>query len=280
MSKLPPSLKALINAPFARPGQAPAPPRIKEIYQRIAQEARDNNYGERPWLTLTAAATFTLNSPASLLILHTIASSPPSTTTPLAAAELIREIGLKCISFNGIPRSINCLNSFRFSLPTTDRWVADLATAPTRSIDAANLAVARQRGRALWQSVYTPLHDKLEAKLAVAHPDLPVHILQSHYGPLLSDPEGPSGGVARVGRSLTSVVAIACLRAQTGVGPQVLSHVFGLRKAVEQGAHAAEGEAEAEGLARLASDEGCEWILRSVDSIAEAIGGSFASGGG
>ncbi|KAK3317728.1 hypothetical protein B0T19DRAFT_446676 [Cercophora scortea] len=282
MSKLSPSLKALINAPFARPGQAPAPPRIKEIYQRIAQEARNNNYGERPWLTLTAAATFTLNSPASLQILHSIASSPPSTTTPLAAAELIREIGLKCISFNGIPRSINCLNSFRASLPepATAPWVADLATAPTRGIDEANLAEARQRGRALWQSVYTPLHDKLEAKLATAHPDLPVHILQSHYGPLLSDPEAPSGGVARLGRSLTSVIAIACLRAQTGVGPQVLSHVFGLRKAVEQGAHAAEGEAEAEGIARLASDEGCEWILKSVDSIAEAIGGSFASGGG
>lgn len=142
------------------------------------------------------------------------------------------------------------------------------------------------------------MDQKLEAKLAEAHPDLPVHILGSHYGPLLSDP--PAGdrngnGLGSVGRSLTSVVAIACLRAQTGVGPQVLSHVFGLRKAVEQGAHreefaaaaagqekGKEGQEEAEGIERLASDEGCEWILKSVDAISaamaqEAGGGGFAA---
>jgi hypothetical protein len=33
---------------------------------------------------------------------------------------------------------------------------------------------------------------------------------------------------------------------------------------------------EAEAVERLASDEGCEWILKSVDSISEAIGASFA----
>ena len=71
---------------------------------------------------------------------------------------------------------------------------------------------------------------------------------------------------------MTSVVAVACLRAQTGVGPQVLSHVFGLRKGVEQGAHVQEEDGE--GLERLAGDEGCEWLLRSVDAIAEAIGGN------
>jgi hypothetical protein len=111
-----------------------------------------------------------------------------------------------------------------------------------------------------------------------------VHILGSHYGPLLGDPEGGAAGdrkgLASVGRNLTSVVAIACLRAQTGVGPQVLSHVFGLRKGVEQGTHWHEfgsEKAEAEGVERLATDEGCEWLLRSVDDIAAAIGGSFAS---
>lgn len=69
------------------------------------------------------------------------------------------------------------------------------------------------------------------------------------------------------------MVAIACLRAQTGVGPQVLSHVFGLRKAVEQGAHVKEfaADQEKEGIERLASDEGCEWILKSVDAISEAM---------
>jgi len=53
MSKLSPALKALINAPFARSGQAPAPRHLAAIYQRIAQEARDRKYGNRPWLALS-----------------------------------------------------------------------------------------------------------------------------------------------------------------------------------------------------------------------------------
>lgn len=52
-TKLSPSLKALINAPLARPGQTPAPPRIKELYQQIAREARERQYGVRPWLALS-----------------------------------------------------------------------------------------------------------------------------------------------------------------------------------------------------------------------------------
>ncbi|KXX82385.1 hypothetical protein MMYC01_201357 [Madurella mycetomatis] len=283
MSKLSPSLKSLINAPFARPGQAPAPRHIHDIYTRIAHEARERRYGERPWVTLSAAATFTLNSPASLLVLHQVASSPSSSSSsssPLAIAELIREIGLKCISFNGIPRTINCLGAFKAGV-ASEAWATGLCAAPSRAVTRENLASVAQRGRDLWASVYTPFDEKLEAKLADSHPDLPVHILGSHYGPLLADPDlKDRSGLASVGRNLTSVVAIACLRAQTGVGPQVLSHVFGLRKGVEQGTHVSEfegEEGEREGVERLAGDEGCEWLLKSVDEIAGAIGGSFGS---
>ncbi|KAK4131018.1 hypothetical protein BT67DRAFT_354750, partial [Trichocladium antarcticum] len=257
MSKLPPSLKGLINAPFARPDQAPAPRHIRDVYTRIAREARERRYGERPWLTLAAAATFTLNSPAALLILHSVATTttPPLSNhhhhhhhRPLATAELLREIGLKTISFNGIPRAINCLTALQAGLAAAAHpWAADLTTTPTRQLTPTNLPATAARGRALWHSIYTPLDARLEAKLAGAHPDLPVVILGGHYGPLLADPPGgadeaEAGGLSRrrLGRVGTSVVAVACLRAQTGVGPQVLSHVFGLRKAVEQGAHVAE----------------------------------------
>ncbi|KAK3388738.1 hypothetical protein B0T20DRAFT_101638 [Sordaria brevicollis] len=294
MSKLSPSLKGLINAPFARPGPTPAPRNIEAVYTKIADEARERKYGEKPWLALSAAATFTLNSPSSLESLLRLAStrlSPssfPSSSSKndalLESAEFIREIGLKCISFNGIPRTINSLNTFRAHLSSSSHPAslsASLSTTPTRQTTPQNISAVHARGRQLWESVYTPLDAKLEAKLAEAHPDLPVHILGSHYGPLLSDPE-ERNGLGTVGRTLTSVVAIACLRAQTGVGPQVLSHVFGLRKAVEQGAHTEEfkqkGE-EAEGMERLASDEGCEWILKSVDAISEAMaqeGSGFA----
>jgi len=88
--------------------------------------------------------------------------------------------------------------------------------------------------------VYKPFEQKLLGELAASHPDLPVHILTGHYALLLSNPPPEDAGEANtspagVGRVLTSLVAIACLRAQTGVGPQVLSPVFGLRKALEDG---------------------------------------------
>ncbi|PLB45310.1 hypothetical protein P170DRAFT_479825 [Aspergillus steynii IBT 23096] len=121
----------------------------------------------------------------------------------------------------------------------------------------------------LWDSIYRPFESKLYRKLDDAHPDLPVHILHFNYGALLSDPQRSTG--ANVGRLATSIVAIACLRAQTGVGPQVLSHVFGLRKAVEDSAWVNDVESE-EAAKWLASDEGNTWILNSVDDIVKAIG--------
>lgn len=239
---------------------------------------------------LQAAATFTVNSPDSLAVLHSVSSSSSSSSSaqpayrplgPVPAAELIREVGLKCISFNGIPRSINCLSAFRAALPPDVQ--AGLETRSSRALTAANLARRNATGLALWRSVYEPFADKLLARLAASHPDLPVHILGSHYAPLLSNPEGEGandrGGLADVGQVLTSLVAIATLRAQTGVGPQVLSHVFGLRKAIDQGIHEREAETPEEqgGMEWLAGEEGCEWVLRSVDEITESVGSNFAS---
>lgn len=221
------------------------------------------------------AATMTMNSPDSLAALYQLASSTSS--NPVEDAELMREVGLKCISFNGIPRTINCLNAFKASLP--DPVSAQLSRTPTRAPTPENISAISERGRALWDSIYRPFESKLYNKLADSHPDLPVHILNSHYGALLSDPARNTGATA--GRVLTSIVAVACLRAQTGVGPQVLSHVFGLRKALEDGSWASDVESE-KGARWLASDEGNEWILKSVDSIVETIsqgqGSNFAPG--
>jgi hypothetical protein len=101
------------------------------------------------------------------------------------------------------------------------------------------------------------------------------------YGALFADPQQLRPG-AKVGRVLTSIVAVAGLRAQTGVGPQVTSHVFGLRKAYEDGSARAEGEEMVVGGEWLASDEGNIWLLRSVDAIVEGLnegqGTSFAPG--
>jgi hypothetical protein len=53
MSKLTPTLKELINAPFSRPGPAKAPIGISKIYERIASEAHSKNLGPRPWIVLS-----------------------------------------------------------------------------------------------------------------------------------------------------------------------------------------------------------------------------------
>ncbi|KAF2145858.1 uncharacterized protein K452DRAFT_349245 [Aplosporella prunicola CBS 121167] len=288
MSKLSAPLKALIHAPFARPDVTAAPKAIRAVYQSIAKDAAARDVAKPCWLTIATATTMTLNSPASLSTLYDVANTSPSASTEaeaLRTAEHMREVGLKCISFNGIPRSINNLGIFRASLPA--HISARLTTTPTREPNAQNIAAISARGRALWDDLYRPFEEKLLAKLGESHPDLPVHILHSHYSALLSDPaptaEGEEEARPRAGRVLTSLIAIACLRAQTGVAPQVVSHVFGLRKAFEAGA-VASAETALPGARWLASDEGSVWVLETVDRIVRAFGepsgSTFAPGVG
>lgn len=274
MSKLSEPLKQLINAAHALPGTLKAPPSIRSTYSRIAASAKEKGVGFPAWLTMSTAATMTMNSPGSMVELYNLTQTLPSAPSPTQTAELMREVGLKCISFNGIPRSINCLGAFREGLPK-DVYDA-IPPPPSRKLDTANVEDSMARGRALWDSVYFPFEEKLLEKLAASHPNLPVHILTGHYSNLLSDPASQSP--MKVGRVLTSLVALACLRAQTGVGPQVTSHVFGLRKAFQDGS----AERDVEGGEWLATDEGNQWILHCIDEIvatlSEGRGTTFAPG--
>jgi hypothetical protein len=143
---------------------------------------------------------------------------------------------------------------------------------PDRNLTPSDVSTIVQRGQSLWKSIYNPFETKLAEKLGRSHPDLPVHIIEGEYGNLFADPSPALPGTmpATVGRVLTSIVAVACLRAQTGVGPQVVSHLFGLRKAFEDGT--AKAEDAVPGGEWLASDEGSIWLLNVVDRIVEAIG--------
>jgi hypothetical protein len=298
MSKLSESLKTLINVAHVRPHTTPAPKNITSIYEKIATDAKAKQVGLPAWLCASVrclhhqlsrhskltpfqtAATMTLNSPESLLQLFAFASaSKPATANPsdhpIYTAELMREVGLKCIGFNGVPRTINCLNAFRDGLPS-DIQSALAERKPRRMLGRENVDDVLDRGHGLWNSIYAPFSSKLIKKLSSSHPDLPVHIVESEYGALFSDPAVSAPHGANVGRVLTSVVAVACLRAQTGVGPQVLSHVFGLRKAVD----GETVEEDVEGAKWLASNEGSEWLLKQVDEVVGAIGGGFAGGYG
>jgi len=65
-------------------------------------------------------------------------------------------------------------------------------------------------------------------------------------------------------RALGSVVGIASLRAEGGVGPQLVSHTYGLLKARNT-------ENQSEEDKWLSSDEGTEWVLRTVDEILDGV---------
>lgn len=71
------------------------------------------------------------------------------------------------------------------------------------------------------------------------------------------------GNLSRV---LGSVVGTACLRAETRVGPQLTSHVFGLLKARNV-------DGLSDGDRWLTTDEGTEWVIRSVDRIYDVARG-------
>ena len=297
-TKLSEPLKALLHAPHARPNPLPPPPNLEAIYERFAASAHDKRIELRAWLTASTAATVTLNSPASLLTLHAVANRPRNRCTGTAVAnprdhslwtaELMREVGLKCIALNGIPRTINCLGAFYSGLAPSLQTALS-TRPPRRHLRPETVPTVLARGESLWDSIYQPLTAKLTSKLATSHPDLPLHIIQSEYGSLFADPpsnpEGPTDESAalrpNIGRVLTSIFAIAALRAQGGVAPQVVSHVFGLRKAFETTATTTakrlQGEEWVEGGEWLASDEGSVWLIEHVDRIVAGISGSDSS---
>ena len=177
-----------------------------------------------------------------------------------------------------MPRTINSLGAFFGGLPSEIQQ--ELLKRPARRhLTPDGIEGTLKRGRFVWDSVYRPFSDKLSDKLAMSHPDLPVFIIQGEYGALFSDPPNPAMDpdvVPNIGRVLMSILAVATLRTQTGVGPQVVSHVFGLRKAYEDGT--AEAEPPVEGGKWLASDEGNVWLIEHIDRIAAALNEGGNSG--
>ena len=182
-----------------------------------------------------------------------------------------------------VPRTINCLGAFYGGLPQNVQQ--ELAKRPARRTLRSNtIHETLKRGNWLWNAIYHPFTDKLTDKLAQSHPDLPVFIIEGEYGALFTDPDSSIDTALRpnVGRVLTSIMAMAVLRAQTGVGPQVVSHIFGLRKAFDDGSAELDQDVSLEEGKWLASNEGSIWVLEQVDKIISALGGgqgsSFAPG--
>lgn len=89
---------------------------------------------------------------------------------------------------------------------------------------------------------------------------------------MLAPLPGGESEQGNLSRALGSVVGTACLRAEGRVGPQLISHVFGLLKARNvQGLNDEDRW--------LSSDEGTEWVIRTVDSILDVVQPAAEEGG-
>ncbi|KAJ7638661.1 hypothetical protein FB45DRAFT_903482 [Roridomyces roridus] len=281
---LPSTIKHLLT--LRNPGTLPAPPlpKLHAILTSSYRSAREKK-AETAWLVLTACALTTANRPSTMAQLYRFVrphTSGDAGSRSIGAsgtlgeavnkAAIIREAVLKSVIFVGVPRVILSFAAFNEALDADVK--AALRSQSRRDATPENIESTVQRGKALWQSIYTPHADKLHDKLGQYHPDFISFIIQA-YGTVLAPMPGsvksssdtssavdPDQG--NISRAMGSVVGIACLRAEERVVPQLTSHVFGLLKARDV-------EPKTEEDAWLATDEGTEWVIRTVDNIVDVV---------
>ncbi|KAG6885347.1 hypothetical protein C0993_002823 [Termitomyces sp. T159_Od127] len=274
---LPSSIKYLLT--LRNPEVLPSPPlaKLNALFARTSQAAKLKN-AETGWLVLATCTLLSANRPASIGHLYRFITRPDkpdsrvSTAHAVNKAALMRESALKSTIFVGVPRVILSLAELHGALD--DDVKQALRSQCRRLATPGNIESTIERGKALWNSIYTPHADKLHDKLGAYHPDFISFIIQS-YGAVLSplpgstrafsDESGPGDpDQGNLSRALGSVVGIATLRAEGRVGPQLTSHTFGLLKARHLKGLSAED-------AWLSSDEGTEWVLRTVDEFLDVI---------
>lgn len=267
---LPSAVKQLLT--LRNPSLPRAPP-FTQLYPVLKSTFEDaqTKKATTGWLTLTTCTLLTVNLPASVGQLYQFATRDDpndaatrrGVTEAIHKAALMRESALKSCIFVGVPRTILSLAGLNEVLE--DDVKAGLRKEPSvkRVPTAENVDEILTRGRTLWQSIYTPHDEKLYNKLGEYHPDFIEFIIQAYGGVLAPQPGGASEQ-GNLSRAMGSVVGTACLRAETRVGPQLISHVFGLLKA-----------RDVEGLSEedywLATDEGTEWVIRTIDKILDIV---------
>jgi len=266
--QLPSRIKQLLT--LQNPGAylGPSVTQLNHLFQKTYRDATLKG-AETGWLVLTTCTLLTANVPTSIGHLYRFAtrSEPNAQGSRLSVVEavrkaaLMREAALKSTIFVGVPRTINSLAGLADALEKDVK--AGLRTDSRRNATPENIDAIVANGMALWNSIYEPHSVKLYEKLGSYHPDLISFIIQS-YGSVLSPLPGGAHEQGNLSRALGSVVGVACLRAEGRVGPQLTSHVFGLLKA-----RATEGLSEEDRW--LASDEGAEWVIRTVDTLLDVV---------
>ncbi|KAF8609278.1 hypothetical protein BDV93DRAFT_518120 [Ceratobasidium sp. AG-I] len=250
-----------------RASAVPAPPisTLKQTFTATRETARTPGL-INAWLAVATGTLLTVNSPDSIGHLYRFASQPGgsggSASLPerVAAAALMREAGIKCGVFVGVPKTINGLAGLYEALE--DDVKEALPTVNPRN--QASTTTNQENGLKLFKSVYDPHTEKLLAKLKSYHPDFAGWIVEHEYGALLSNVPGHN----HLSRTLTSAVAVASLRASGGVGPQLVSHVYGLLKA-----RGFDPATETEDDRWLASEDGARWVIALADAISDVVVG-------
>lgn len=265
---LPPRIKQLLTTQNPNAYLGPSVARLNHLFQKTWTDATLKG-AETGWLVLTTCTLLTANVPTSIGHLYrfttrlepSVQGSRLGIIDAVRKAAFMREAALKSAIFVGVPRTIGALDGLTSALEKDVK--AGLRTDSRRDATPENIDAIVANGMALWNSIYEPHAVKLYEKLGSYHPDFISFIIQS-YGSVLSPLPGGADGQGNLSRALGSVVAVACLRAEGRVGPQLTSHVFGLLKA-----RATEGLSE--GDRWLASDEGTEWVIRTVDTLLDVV---------
>ncbi|KIL68129.1 hypothetical protein M378DRAFT_185176 [Amanita muscaria Koide BX008] len=281
VAHLPPSVKHLLT--LRNPNSLPSPPlaKLHGVLSRTLVDAKAKR-AETGWLVLATCTLLTVNRPSTVGYLYRFATSPNpndlnsrqnvQTGHATNKAALMRESALKSTIFVGVPRVILSLTALHEALDSDVK--AALRKDSHRVLTPQNVESTLLRGKMLWNSIYAPHADKLHDKLGSYHPDFISFILQS-YGSVLAPMPGttkihadetnlddPDQG--NLSRAMGSIVGIATLRSEGRVVPQLASHVFGLLKA----RHIPDQNEED---AWLSSDEGTEWVIRTVDEILDVV---------
>jgi len=268
VAHLPPVVKQLLT--LRNPNSFPGPPvaKLNDIFTRTFNDARQRKV-EKGWLTLATCTLLTANMPPTIAHLYRFSTrddpSDPGTrrslSEALAKAAQMRESSLKSSIFVGVPRTILSFTGLNDAIEEDVR--NGLRKVSIRTATPENVEEIKARGQALWASIYEPQAEKLYNKLGSFHPDFIEFIIQA-YGTVLSPLPGGDKVQGNISRALGSIVGTACLRAEEHVGPQLVSHVFGLLKA-----RYVEGLSEEDRW--LSTDEGTEWVIRTVDSILDVV---------
>ncbi|KAI0356642.1 hypothetical protein OH77DRAFT_1400444 [Trametes cingulata] len=265
---LPPAVKQLLTLRTPQPRPTPSLPKLTAVLTSTFQDAKAKR-AERGWLTLAMCTLLTANAPPTIGHLYRFATrdnledvaTRRGFAEALDKAALMRESALKSCIFVGVPRTILSLANLHETIEDDVR--NGLRKTSVRTVNTENVSEIVARGEALWSSIYEPHAEKLRYKLGSYHPDFIEFIIQA-YGTVLSPLPGGDAVQGNLSRALGSIVGTACLRAEGGVGPQLTSHVFGLLKA-----------RNVPGLSEedywLASDEGTEWVVRTVDAILDVV---------